>query len=110
MSMSVEYHELCVRLLRSETEEDVVSVLRDRRLWDDRSAWRPYGDISNNRGIVGNQQSSPVAALVEKLVNSIDAVLICECWRKGIDPAGADAPPTMQMAAERFLGIRDGRV
>lgn len=110
MSMSVEYHELCVRLLLSETEEDVVSVLRDRCLWDDRSAWRPYGDISNNRGIVGNQQSSPVAALVEKLVNSIDAVLICECWRKGIDPAGADAPPTMQMAAERFLGIRDGRV
>ncbi len=29
--------------------------------------------MPNNHSIVGNQQSSSVAALVEKLVNSIDA-------------------------------------
>lgn len=108
--MSTEHRDLCLCLLKSESEEDVVSVLRDRGLWDARAAWRPYGDISNNRGVVGNQQSSPVAALVEKLVNSIDAVLIAECHRQGIDPAGADAPQTMQAAVELFLGIRDGRV
>jgi len=72
--------------------------------------WRPYGDISNNRGVVGNQQSSPVAALVEKLVNSIDAVLIAECHRWGINPASSDAPQTMQTAVEQFFGIPDGRV
>lgn len=108
--MTAKHRDLCLRLLRAETEDEVVSILRSGRLWDDRSVWRPYGDIPNNRGVVGNQQSSPVAALVEKLVNSIDAVLVAECRRQGIDPTGADAPGTMQAAVERFLGIRDGRV
>jgi hypothetical protein len=102
--------DLCLRLLKAETEEEVVVALKVSGFWDDRAVWRPYGDISNNRGVVGNQQSSPVAALVEKLVNSIDAVLIAECRKQGIDPTGPDAPETMQAAVERFLGIRDGRV
>jgi len=73
--MTHQNRDLCLRLLKAPTEEDVVSTLRAIGFWDDRAVWRPYGDISNNRGVVGNQQSSPVAALVEKLVNSIDAVL-----------------------------------
>lgn len=108
--MSAEHRDLCLRLLKAEIEEDVISVLRDRGLWDNRAAWRPYGDISNNRGVVGNQQSSAVAALVEKLVNSIDAVLIAECLRQGIDPGSTQAPQAMQVAVERFLGVREGRV
>lgn len=108
--MGTHEKELCLRLLRAETEEEVVSVLQSKGLWDDRSLWRPYGDITNNRGVVGNQQSSPVAALVEKLVNSIDAVLIAECLRQGVDPASRDAPQTMQAAAKRFLNIPEGRV
>jgi hypothetical protein len=108
--MSTQDRELCLRLLRAETEEEVVAILRSAGFWDNRTAWRPYGDITNNRGVVGNQQSSPVAALVEKLVNSIDAILIAECLRAGIDPAGPHAPQTMQAAVERLLGIRDGRV
>jgi hypothetical protein len=106
--MSFQDHELCLTLLKCETEEEVVAALRARKLWDERNLWRPYGDIPNNRGIVGNQQSSPVAALVEKLVNSIDAVLIAECLRQGVDPTSADAPRTMQNAVERFLGIHGG--
>lgn len=58
----------------------------------------------------GTSKVPRVAALEEKLVNSIDAVLIAECRRQGIDPAGADARGTMQAAVARFLGIRDGRV
>jgi hypothetical protein len=109
--MTTQHRELCLSLLKCETEDEVIAVLQNKALWDDRRLWRPYGDISNNRGVVGNQQSSPVAALVEKLVNSIDAVLIAECHRHGIDPAGgAGAPETMQAAVERFLGIRDGRI
>lgn len=108
--MTSKNRDLCLRLLKAETEADVVSTLQANGFWDNRKLWRPYGDISNNRGVVGNQQSSPVAALVEKLVNSIDAVLIAECRRQGIDPTGADAPETMQAAVERFLRIRDGRL
>jgi hypothetical protein len=103
-------HDLCLRLLRAETEEGVVEILREKGFWNDRSVWKPYGDIPNNRGIVGNQQSEPVASLVEKVVNSIDAVLTAECYRAGVDPTGADAPKTMHEAVQRFLKVPDGRI
>ncbi|HHT9134923.1 MAG TPA: hypothetical protein ACFYD2_08465 [Candidatus Avalokitesvara rifleensis] len=102
--------EFCLRLLRAESEEEVIEVLQKQGFWDDRRVWKPYGNIPNNRGIVGNQQSSPVAALVEKIVNSIDAVLTAECYRNGIDPTGHQAPKMMQSAVEKFLHVPGGRI
>ena len=102
--------ELCERLLQTNDEREVIDLLKEYNYWDDRSVWSPYGEISNNRGVVGSQQSSPVAALVEKLVNSIDAVLISESWKKGIDPQGSEAPKTMQEAVEKFFGITAGKL
>jgi hypothetical protein len=101
---------LCLKLVHAETEEGVIAILRRAGLLEWREAWKPYGGISNNRGIVGNQQSSPVAALVEKLVNSIDAVLTAECFRSGIDPEGPEAPKTMQEALETFFDVRSGHI
>jgi hypothetical protein len=101
---------LCLSLLSCETESEVEDILKREGLWLDRTCWRPYGDILNNRGVVGNQQCSPVAALVEKLVNSIDAVLVSECLLAGIDPKGEDAPSTMQAATKELLGVAGGRV
>jgi hypothetical protein len=100
---------LCLELLYAATEAEVISALKARKLWD-REAWVPYGNISNNRGVVGNQQSAPVAALVEKLVNSLDSILIAECQRRGIDPTGTLAPQTMADAVEQFFGVREGRL
>jgi len=102
--------EFCLRLLKSETEEEVVEKLKEYGFWDDRSAWKPYGDIQNNRSIVGNQQSSAVAALVEKVINSIDAILMAECHRRGVDPKSSKAPQSMRNAAKEYFGIKDGRV
>ena len=102
--------ELCLELLYAETEDEVIAALEEWKLWADGANWRPYGNVQNNRGIVGNQQSSPVAALVEKLVNSIDAVLERRCLEAGIDPTGDKAPKTMQEAMERFFGVKDGRL
>lgn len=102
--------EFCLSLLQSETEEEVIDALKKCGYWVDRSAWKPYGDMPNNRSIVGNQQSSSVAALVEKIVNSIDAILMAECYRKGIDPKSPQAPKSMREAAEIYFGIKDGRI
>jgi len=102
--------DLCLHLLQAETEDEVINILRDIGYWDNRSVWKPYGDIPNNRSIVGVQQSSSVAALVEKLVNSIDAVLTAECFRKHVDPTSPSAPSTMREAVQRFFGIRDGKI
>ena len=102
--------ELCLELLNSETEDEVVDILKKWKFWEDASNWKPYGNVQNNRGIVGNQQSSPVAALVEKIVNSIDAVLTAECFKTGTDPASKKAPKTMQEAVQRFFQVKDGRI
>lgn len=101
---------LCLRLMMAESENEVEKILRDEGLWDDLEYWRSYGDINMNRSIVGNQQSSPVAALVEKLVNSLDAVLSYHCQKNGVDPKGPDAPRTMLQAVEQFFGIPEGKI
>jgi len=108
--IQIDAKEFCLKLLRAETEEEVIDLLTRYGCWSDRSLWKPYGDMPNNRSIVGNQQSSSVAALVEKLVNSIDAILMAECYRRGIDPKSPKAPRTMRAAAELFFGIREGRI
>ena len=102
--------DLCLELLYAQTEADTIAILTKSGLWDDRSAWTPYGAMPNNRGVVGNQQAHPVAALVEKLVNSVDTVLLAECTQRGIDPRSSLAPQTMQEALEKYFGIPQGRL
>jgi hypothetical protein len=64
-------------LLRAEREEDVTDALTVFGLgkFSD-SNWLPYGGIENNFGIIGAQQADAIGALVEKVVNSIDAILM----------------------------------
>jgi len=101
--------ELAISLLNCETEKEVELVLREAELLNE-SFWRPLGDSPTNYSIAGNQQASPVASLVEKLVNSLDAVLIDECRRQGIDPRSGQAPKNMRKAIERFYNIPEGRL
>lgn len=95
--------ELCLALLSADTENDIVAILKDAKLWDDRTAWRYYGDMENNFSAVGNQMSRPDAALVEKLINSIDHRLINACLEAGINPESQDAPSSIQEAVAIFF-------
>ena len=95
---------LCDRLLYAEDEETIVRTLEDAGYWDDDSAWRPYGDLENNYGTIGNQQSEAVAALVEKIVNAIDARLTDACLMAGDDPESPDAPNSIREAVHRYFG------
>jgi len=65
------------------------------------------GGNESNFGIIENQQSSPIAALVEKVTNSIDALLMKKCLELGIDPKGADAPKSMNEAVLQFYGKKE---
>src|SRR6201995_1472508 len=85
-------------LLYAETEEEVIELLTKHGYWDKPELWRHYGDLENNWGQGGNQQSLAEAALVEKIVNSVDARLINECLVRGIDPKSPDAPQTIREA------------
>jgi hypothetical protein len=94
---------LATSLLNANGEEEVVQILRDADLWDDRNLWRLYGDKEGNFATAGNQQALPEAALVEKLVNCVDSRLMSECLQRGIDPESAAAPTSIREAVATFF-------
>ena len=102
---------LCDLLLKAESEAEVEEALRKAGyLEDDANFWQPFGGFEMNLNQINNQQSDATAALVEKLINSIDAVLMAECHRAGLDPKGTEAPRTMAKAVEQLFGVKDGRL
>jgi len=98
-----EAKELCLALIQADSEDEVISLLKDAGYWEKPYVWRFYGDYENNYNTIGNQQSRPDAALVEKLINSVDARLMNECLVHGIDPTSASAPQSIQEAVARFF-------
>lgn len=101
--------DLCFELLHAETETEVVEVLKKAGHWDNTAAWRYYGDVENNWGQSGNQQSLAEAALAEKLVNSVDARLINECLVRNVDPKSDKAPRCITEAVARFFEGEPGK-
>lgn len=95
--------QLCLDLMRADTEEDVIRLLKDAGYWDMQAYWRYYGDRETNFNSAGNQQAKPDSALVEKIINSVDARLMNECLVRGIDPAGNAAPQSIREAVARFF-------
>ncbi len=72
--------------------------------------WHALGDDDNNWGTVGNQNTNPTGALVEKIINCIDAMLIGGSWRASINPESERAPRSMADAAREFFEVRNGRL
>jgi hypothetical protein len=95
--------DLCNGLLHAEAEDEVIGVLTKAGFWKRPALWRHYGDLENNWGQGGNQQSLAEAALVEKIVNAVDARLINQCLERSIDPKGDDAPKSIREAVARFF-------
>jgi len=76
----------------------------------DSDAWVDLGQNDANFTVVGAQADNPTSAMVEKIVNSIDAVLTGECHRRGIDAKSEDAPGSMTEAVRTFFGVPKGRI
>lgn len=94
---------LCMDLLVSDSEDEVISLLKNAGFWEDSNLWRLYGDKEGNFAQAGNQQALPEAALVEKLVNCCDARLMCECLLQNIGPESVEAPVSVRDAVTRFF-------
>lgn len=99
--------QLCLSLLRADSEDEVVRILTDAGLWENRDLWRLYGDRDGNFATIGNQQSRPDAALVEKIVNSVDARLMNACLFSGGDPSSCAAPQSIRQAVARYFEAQD---
>ncbi len=102
--------ELFYALLRAQNENEVAQILNETGMLANDDDWKPLGDTENNWSAAGNQQSAAAAALVEKMINGIDAVLMYECWKRKIDPTSPKAPQSMAEAAKQFFNVPNGRL
>lgn len=106
---------LALALLAAEAAADVKAVLRDadaRYYFDNSANWSPYGGREKNWDTVGNQQTNPVGALVELIINGEDAILLRKAAEAGIaDPRSGHAPRSMFEAVKRFFPhINEGKI
>src|SRR5438552_12537812 len=106
-SMNESIKRLCMDLMRADTEAEVIGILEKAGYWNNPVVWRYYGDNENNFSTIGNQQSRPDAALVEKLIKSVDHRLLNECLVRRIDPEGSSAPQSIIEAVASFF--EDGK-
>ena len=98
-----EVKELCLALLHADSEEQVIRILIEKGFWGKEEYWRYYGDEEDNFSTTGNQQSRPEAALVEKVVNSVDAMLMGKCWLSGMSPEDSAAPKSIYEAVALYF-------
>ena len=100
------------KIFNAVNESALREIVQNDPLLSNDNNWFPYGgsDIEDkgNFSTFENQQPEPVPALVEKITNSIDAILLKKCRESGVDPSSNDAPNTMSEAVEQFIGIRNG--
>jgi len=88
----------------SSSEQEIESLVnKDLDIFKNDN-WHPLGQNQSNYSIVKNQQANPIAALIEKITNSIDAILTKKCLEAGIDPKEKKAPRSIQEAVETFFG------
>src|SRR3989338_3488566 len=107
-----EFEKLFWAIFKAEDENQLHHIVNANLLLRDEQNWHPYGGRNKNErvnfGTFENQQPHPIPALVEKVTNSIDSLLLKHCRLLGIDPKSPQAPRSMQEAVERLFGIKNG--
>lgn len=95
--------ELFEQFLRADRTEEVTDILNEAGYGDRPEVWRLLGDRPDNYSTAGAQAGVPEAALVEKITNAIDAVLMRKCLEECIAPTGPEAPQSVRQAVARFF-------
>src|SRR5688572_13628778 len=80
MASALSNQELFFSLFNSHTEIEIENIINSNTDIFQQSNWHPLGGNENNYGVIENQQASPIAALIEKVTNSIDATLMRKCY------------------------------
>src|SRR3989344_5135880 len=98
---------ILMKILACDTADKVKSLVENEEYFSSGS-WKPYGGRTNNAGQITGQMKEPENALIEKVTNSIDAILMRKCIEEGIDPKDHNkAPKDMEQAVQRYFGGRD---
>ena len=78
------------KLFFAKTESDIDDIIESNPELFENQNWFPYGQDEHYFGVIESQQNKPIPALVEKITNSIDAVLMKHCYfaeRGGLEPS-----------------------
>ncbi|MGA2911444.1 MAG: hypothetical protein ABSE17_02275 [Candidatus Levyibacteriota bacterium] len=98
---------LLLKILQCDTGEKLRELI-EKEIYFSQGKWLPYGGFSNNTGIVNGQMREPENSLIEKITNSIDAILMRKCQESGIDPKDqTKSPKDMEDAINIYFGGRE---
>ena len=99
--------ELCMALLRAESEAEVDDVLADAGPDTGAMTWHPVDGRETNFNVVTNQASTGAKALTELCTNMVDAILLRHAYAQGIDPASPAAPQSVTEAVRKLVRLRN---
>ncbi|MDD4989697.1 MAG: hypothetical protein PHW31_00055 [Candidatus Pacebacteria bacterium] len=92
------------------SDEVALSIENDNFFKPENCSWKPYGGRENNAGQVEGQMKNSSNALVEKVTNSIDALLMRKCYEiEGAAPDSKDPklPKSLSEALSKYFGGED---
>ncbi len=108
MSTTSKNKEMFRKLLTITSSEEIALLIENDDFFKpDNCKWMPYGKRENNAGQVEGQMKNSSNALVEKLINSIDALLMRRCYEvEGAAPDSKDPklPKTLSEALVKYFG------
>ena len=111
MTDSTQNKEILQRLLELTSSEDIAKLIENDDFFkSDNCKWMPYGKRENNAGQVEGQMKNSSNALVEKLTNSIDALLMRQCYEvegEAPDSKNPKLPKSLSEALTRYFGGED---
>lgn len=95
--------ELCLDILRCESEEAVSAILEDM---PSGASWHPLDGRETNFNVVTNQADTGAKALTEICTNMVDAILMRYAAQKRIDPHSPAAPQSVIEAVRVLVELR----
>ena len=98
--------DLCMDLLRAESEDEVSKFLDDVGTSAGTITWHPLDGRETNFNVVTNQASTGAKALTELCTNMVDAILLRHAYEGGLNPTAADAPRSVTEAVRKLVRLR----
>lgn len=98
--------ELCIALLRAESETEVSDVLDGVGTSAGSISWHVLDDRETNFNVVTNQASTGAKALTELCTNMVDAILLRHAHEAGIDPTSDAAPQSITDAVRELVSLQ----
>src|SRR3989344_7357581 len=103
--------EIFLKLLSIVSSDEIASLIKsDDFFQSGNCSWKPYGGRDLNAPQIEGRMKSSSNALVEKLTNSTDALLMRRCYEvegAAPDSKGPKLPKSLSEAIQKYFGGED---